>query len=114
MPQYKYLIVGGGMTGDAATGGRAAGQATAGQGDFYSDLFELGYEAVGEVDARLETVAEWKQRHREGVIYYLEHGRVRGVLLWNTWDQVDAARALIGEPGPFRPEDLSGRLPAKQ
>jgi len=46
------------------------------------------------------------------VIYYLEAGRVRGVLLWNTWDQVDAARALIATPGPFRAADLEGRLPA--
>jgi len=106
---------------NANTMGRAAGQAMAGRAVpyhhlpyFYSDLFELGYEAVGELDAQLETVADWKQRYREGVIYYLEHGRVRGVLLWNTWDQVDAARALIAEPGPFRPEDLRGRLPAPQ
>jgi 3-phenylpropionate/trans-cinnamate dioxygenase ferredoxin reductase subunit len=106
---------------NANTMGRAAGQAMAGKGGpyhylpyFYSDLFELGYEAVGELDPQLETVADWKQPYREGVIYYLGHGRVRGVLLWNTWDQVDAARALIGAPGPFRPEDLRGRLPAKQ
>ena len=37
---------------------------------------------------------------REGVIDYLAGGRVRGVLLWNTWEQVDAARALIAGPGP--------------
>jgi NADPH-dependent 2,4-dienoyl-CoA reductase/sulfur reductase-like enzyme len=79
---------------------------------FYSDLFDLGYEAVGDVDARLETVADWKEKFREGVVYYLKDGRVRGVLLWNTWNQVDAARALIAEPGPFRPEQLKGRLPA--
>jgi hypothetical protein len=35
---------------------------------------------------------------------------VRGVLLWNTWGQVDAARALIAEPGPFRANDLKGRI----
>jgi hypothetical protein len=34
------------------------------------------------------------------------------VLLWNVWEQVDAARELIAEPGPFRPESLKGRLPA--
>jgi hypothetical protein len=45
-------------------------------------------------------------------VYYLSGGRVRGVLLWNTWGQVDAARALIAEPGPFRATDLVGRLPA--
>ncbi len=79
---------------------------------FYSDLFELGYEAVGELDPRLETVADWKEPYREGVLYYLHDGRVRGVLLWNVWGQVDAARRLIAEPGPFRAEDLKGRLPA--
>ncbi len=79
---------------------------------FYSDLFELGYEAVGDLDARHETVADWKEPFREGVVYYLNDGRVRGVLLWNTWGQVDAARALIAQPGPFPAKDLKGRLPA--
>jgi hypothetical protein len=63
---------------------------------FYSDLFDLGYEAVGDLDARLQTEAQWKVQFREGVIYYLAEGKVRGVLLWNTWGQVDNARALIG------------------
>ena len=80
---------------------------------FYSDLFELGYEAVGELDSRLETVADWKEQNRQGVIYYLQNGRVRGVLLWNVWEQVEAARKLIAEPGPFKPNDLKGRLPEK-
>jgi len=104
---------------NANTMGRLAGQAMAGRGVtydhlpfFYSDLFDLGYEAVGEVDSRLQTVADWKQPFREGVVYYLRDGRVRGVLLWNVWEQVDAARKLIAEPGPFRAEDLEGRLPA--
>jgi NADPH-dependent 2,4-dienoyl-CoA reductase/sulfur reductase-like enzyme len=104
---------------NANTMGRLAGQAMAGRTvsydhlpSFYSDLFELGFEAVGEVDARLETVADWKEPYREGVVYYLRGGRVRGVLLWNVWEQVDAARKLIAEVGPFRAEDLRGRLPA--
>ncbi len=104
---------------NANTMGRTAGLNMAGRRTpyhhlpfFYSDLFELGYEAVGELDARLETVADWKQPMREGVVYYLKDGRVRGVLLWNTWGQVDHARALIAEPGPFRPAALKGRLPA--
>ncbi len=81
---------------------------------FYSDLFDLGYEAVGDLSARHQTVANWKERYREGVVYYLDGGRVRGVLLWNTWGQVDAARALIAEPGPFSPRDLEGRLPVAE
>ena len=78
---------------------------------FYSDLFDLGYEAVGELDARLETYVDWQEPYRKGVIYYLNEGKVRGVLLWNVWDQVEAGRKLIGEPGPFKPEDLKRRLP---
>ncbi len=79
---------------------------------FYSDLFELGYEAVGELDAHHEIVAEWKEPFREGVVYYLHHERVQGVLLWNTWGQVDAARKLITEKGPFNAQNIRGRLPA--
>ncbi len=104
---------------NANTMGGAAGRAMAGETvaydhlpSFYSDLFEMGYEAVGEVDSRLETVADWKEPCHEGVVYYLRNGRVRGVLLWNVWEQVDAARRLIGEPGPFKASDLKGRLPA--
>jgi len=104
---------------NANTMGKIAGQNMAGRATpythlpfFYSDLFELGYEAVGELDSRLEAVADWKTPFREGVVYYLKAGRVRGVLLWNTWGQVEHARALIAQPGPFRPADLKGRLPA--
>lgn len=104
---------------NANTMGETAGRNMAGAGIrydhlpmFYSDLFDLGYEAVGDVSSRHETVVDWKERFREGVIYYLDGGRVRGVLLWNTWGQVDAARALIAEPGPIRAGQLKGRLPA--
>jgi len=83
--------------------GAAAGRSMAGKGSpythlpfFYSDLFALGYEAVGELDPRLETESHWKESFREGVVYYLKDGKVRGVLLWNTWGQVDNARAIIG------------------
>lgn len=78
---------------------------------FYSDLFDLGYEAVGELDSRFEIVEDWKQEFREGVVYYLHEGRVRGVLLWNVWGQVDAARALITSKKLWKLQDLKGQLP---
>jgi 3-phenylpropionate/trans-cinnamate dioxygenase ferredoxin reductase component len=103
---------------NANTMGRIAGRNMAGKSEpyhhlpfFYSDMFDLGYEAVGDLNAKLDTVSDWKEPYREGVVYYLNEGRVRGVLLWNVWGQVDAARELITQPGPFRPEDLRGRLP---
>jgi NADPH-dependent 2,4-dienoyl-CoA reductase/sulfur reductase-like enzyme len=77
---------------------------------FYSDLFDLGYEAVGLLDARLDIFEDWRTPYREGVVYYLDAGRVRGVLLWNVWGQVDAARELIAQPGPVDMESLRRRI----
>jgi 3-phenylpropionate/trans-cinnamate dioxygenase ferredoxin reductase subunit len=77
---------------------------------FYSDLFELGFEAVGRVDARLETVSDWVEPFQEGVVYFLENGHVQGVLLWNTWGKVDAARALIRSKRPVASDEVPSLL----
>ena len=97
--------------------GKAAGRNMAGANEvyshvplFYSDMFELGYEAVGELDSRLETFADWQEPFQKGVVYYLDMGRVRGVLLWNIWKQGDAARALLAEKRPLTPRDLKGKI----
>jgi 3-phenylpropionate/trans-cinnamate dioxygenase ferredoxin reductase component len=102
---------------NANTMGAMAGRNMAGASDkyehlpyFYSDLFDLGYEAVGEFGANLEIVEDWKETFRKGVVYYLKAGRVRGVLLWNTWGQVDAARSLIAAKETFRAAALAGRI----
>ncbi len=102
---------------NANTMGTQAGRNMAGANEpylhlsyFYSDLFELGYEAVGELDARSQIFADWSDLYNKGVIYYLDERRVRGVLLWNVWESVPKARELIAEPGPFTPADLKGRL----
>ena len=102
----------------ALSQGRTAGRNMAGAGEryehlpfFYSDLFDLGYEAVGVLDSRMETVASWTTPFREGVVYYLdERDRVRGVLLWGTFGKVDAARALVSSASPARREGLRGAL----
>lgn len=64
---------------------------------FYSDLFDLGYEAVGELNSKLITVADWEEPFKKGVIYYLNDEHISGVLLWNMWNSVPTARALIGQ-----------------
>ena len=103
---------------NANTMGRLAGRNMAAKKEpyhhlpfFYSDLFDLGYEAVGETDSRLNVLADWKEPFKEGVVYYQKEGRVRGALLWNVWGQVDAARELIAEKREFRAADLKHRLP---
>ena len=70
---------------NANTMGRLAGRAMAGEAvsydhlpSFYSDLFELGYEAVGEVDSRLETVADWKATlSRRSCLLFARRSRAR-------------------------------------
>jgi len=77
---------------------------------FFSDLFEFGYEAVGDVNARLETFADWQEENDTGVVYYLQDGKVRGAMMCNVWDKVEAARALIQRGERMTPEDLRGAI----
>lgn len=106
---------------NALSQGRAAGRSMAGDETpyrhlpfFYSDLFDMGYEAVGRLDARLETVASWQRPFREGVVYYLDDaGVVRGVLLWGLFGQVEAARALVQGHRPVAREQLLDAIHAR-
>jgi 3-phenylpropionate/trans-cinnamate dioxygenase ferredoxin reductase component len=98
----------------AKSHGRLAGVNMAGADEsydhlpfFYSDLFDLGYEAVGELDSRHETVAEWEEPNRKGIVYYLDAERhPRGVLLWDVWGRVDEARDLIRAHDPIEASTL--------
>jgi NADPH-dependent 2,4-dienoyl-CoA reductase/sulfur reductase-like enzyme len=68
---------------------------------FYSDLFDLGYEAVGALDSRLDMLVDVEDVGDKGVVYYLDgERRPRGVLLWNQSGRVDEARALIRAGAP--------------
>jgi NADPH-dependent 2,4-dienoyl-CoA reductase/sulfur reductase-like enzyme len=88
--------------------GRAVGANMAGanqpythQPFFYSDLFELGYEAVGETDPRLKTLEHWAEPNRKGVVAYLDDaGRPRGFLMVDVWGKTDAATELIAAGNP--------------
>jgi 3-phenylpropionate/trans-cinnamate dioxygenase ferredoxin reductase subunit len=95
--------------------GKVAGQAMAGADVvynyspmFYSDMFDLGYEAVGDLDSRLDVVMDWQAKYKEGVVYYLKEKQVRGVLLWNVWGQVEKARQLIAAGDAVAPAALPG------
>ena len=77
---------------------------------FFSDLFEFGYEATGEVDSKLETFADWKKENHTGVIYYLRDGKVRGVMMCNVWNRMETARELIRRGETVTPEQLRGLI----
>ena len=85
--------------------GDAAGKNMAGQENsyaeylpyFYSDLFDLGYEAVGLLSKDAEKIANWQEPYKKGIVYYRQKGRIKGVLLWNTWGKIGDARRVIRE-----------------
>ena len=100
--------------------GEAAGKNMTGKAErydnylpyFYSDLFDLGYEAVGTLNPKLDITADWQEKYKKGVIYYHQDGQVKGVLLWNVWGAIKKARALIEETHqqPVDSVDLKGRI----
>jgi len=102
---------------NAISQGRHAGRNMAGAGEpftympyFFSDLFEFGYEAVGDVNSKLETFADWQKENDTGVIYYLSEGKVRGAMMCNVWDKVEAARELIKRGEGMVPDELRGAI----
>ena len=102
---------------NALSQGLHAGRSMAGASEpfdampyFFSDLFEFGFEAVGEVDSKMEVVADWQKENDTGVLYYLNERKVRGVMCCNVWDRMDAARQLIREGRTVAPGDLAGAI----
>ena len=100
--------------------GKLAGRNMAGVGEeysylpyFYSDLFKNGYEAIGETMATHRMEMEWVDPGKTGVVFYLNENQVRGVLLWNIFGKVDAARELIMSPSPCRNGDLKEWVKAR-
>jgi GTP cyclohydrolase II len=77
---------------------------------FFSDLFEFGYEAVGDCDSKLQTVPDWVEENRTGVVYYLNEGRVRGVMTCGIFGKTDEAREVIRKAQPASPKDLTGKI----
>lgn len=102
---------------NAIAQGRHVGRAMAGDRQpyeympyFFSDLFDFGYEAVGDVHTGLDVVEDWTVPLQTGTIYYCHEGHVRGVMLCNTWGKLDEARDLIRAPRTFTPDQLKGRI----
>lgn len=77
---------------------------------FFSDLFEFGYEATGECHAHMDTLADWQQENRKGVVYYFQNKRIRGVLLCGIYGRVDAARELIRRGEAIPAQKLVGAI----
>ena len=86
---------------------------------FWSDVSTMGYEAVGILDSKLNTVGIWEKPegkevdeqnpdYRKGIVYYLNaENKVVGVILWNLFGKVDEARSIIKRSKPVNnPDEL--------
>jgi len=102
---------------NALNSGKYAGRNMAGEKEaydympyFFSDLFDLGYEAVGDVTTQLDTFTDWRKENEKGVIYYIKNKVVRGAMMVDVWDKVDDARELIRKGEKMGEDDLRGAI----
>lgn len=65
---------------------------------FYSQLFDLHYQAVGVIDAGADIVIDRRELLTTGSLYYLQEGIVQGLLLWGMTGRLDEAKERLGKP----------------
>ena len=68
---------------------------------FYSDLFEISYEAIGEISSEMEIIEDWSDPNLRGTIYFLRDGQLRGALVVGIADQIPKIREIIASHQPF-------------
>ena len=74
---------------------------------FYSDLFDLGYEAIGDVNKELDIYSHWIDPFTKGTIFYLDESKIRGLVFWNLWGKIDQGRKLISEGKTHQKSELA-------
>jgi hypothetical protein len=77
-------------------------------------VFGHRYEAVGALDASLDTVAAWAEPGVTGSVYYLDGDAVQGVLLWGNSSDAepaarDGAKEVLADPTAWSREQLARR-----
>jgi 3-phenylpropionate/trans-cinnamate dioxygenase ferredoxin reductase subunit len=77
---------------------------------FYSDLYDIGYEAVGELDSSFDVIIDWEEPFKKGTLYYQRELKIVGVLFWNNWGKLDKAREIILKGKNFSKNDLFGLI----
>jgi len=53
---------------------------------YWSDVADVSFEGVGEMDSTLEMVGTWPTAgkvYHKGIVYYIRDDTVVGVMLWN-------------------------------
>lgn len=94
----------------AAKNMTGAGEAYTKTPMFYSDVFDISYEAIGTLDGSLESVID--QVGDGKLVYYLKDNKPVGILIWNTSVSLKEAKNVLSNP-PENPEDLKGLIKEK-
>jgi len=77
---------------------------------FYSDVFDISFEAIGTLDGSLDTVIDPVGNGK--LAYYIKDNKPVGVLIWNTSISLKEAKNVLSNP-PENPEDLKGLVKEK-
>ncbi len=75
---------------------------------FYSDLFDLGYEAIGEMNKEHEIYEDWIEPYKKGTVFYLKNEKIRGLIFWNLWGKIDQGRDIIRSGSTYKSSELPG------
>lgn len=98
----------------ARNSGQQVGAIMAGADDIYdhtpylySMIYDLNWEAIGTLDPSLDTLFD--ERENGSIVFYLDEGKLAGVLVWNVEVDLDDVRELLDNP-PANNDDLIGSL----
>ncbi len=80
---------------------------------FYSDEFDMGYEAVGELKKSDDIYEDWIDPYHKGAVIYLLEGKIKGVIFWNLWGKVDLGREVIAAGKTYSHSELKGLFTAE-
>lgn len=101
----------------ARKSGKTAGKNMAGAGEaynytpyFYSDVFDLSWQAIGKLDPELDYYIDKVDGGK--VIYYLEDEKPVGIITWNIEADMDDVRAVLKNP-PASKDALKGLIREK-
>jgi NAD(P)H-nitrite reductase large subunit len=71
---------------------------------FFNTFLDLSCESVGEISSSMQTVADWQKKNEVGTIYFLNKGKINGMMMCNIPGKIDEARSIIQRH--ISPEEL--------
>lgn len=73
-------------------------------------FFDKPFHVIGHIDAKLDYVIDWGDEEEKAIVYYIQCGKIEGILFWNTPPRFDQADELIRQNGIFSSQNVLGRI----